>query len=91
MTDRKQAPAPPPELPLDERVRDLICEQLSVAPDEVTPEAGFIKDLNADSLDMVELTMAMEEEFGFEISEEQAERLQTVGDALAFIEKQLDS
>ena len=92
MTDKKQNPAvSTEELPLEERVRELICEQLSAAPDEVTMDASFVNDLNADSLDMVELTMAIEENFGFEISEEQAERLQTVGDAVAFIEQRLDS
>ena len=77
------------DLPVDERVRELICEQLSVAPDEVTPEATFVNDLNADSLDMVELMMALEESFGTDISEDEAERIQTVGDAVAFIEQRL--
>ncbi len=80
----------PEELPVDERVRELICEQLSVAPDEVTPEATFVGDLSADSLDMVELMMALEEQFGIDISEDQAERIQTVGDAVAFIEARMD-
>ncbi len=79
------------ELPTDERVREIICEQLSVAPDEVTPEATFVGDLSADSLDMVELMMALEEQFGIDISEDQAERIQTVGDAVAFIEQRIDS
>ena len=78
------------ELPVDERVRELICEQLSVSPDEVTPEATFVGDLSADSLDMVELMMALEEQFGIDISEDQAERIQTVGDAVAFIEQRID-
>lgn len=92
MTDKaKEAEgAPEPEeLPVDERVRELICEQLSVAPDEVTPEATFVGDLSADSLDMVELMMALEEQFGIDISEDQAERIQTVGDAVAFIEQRM--
>ncbi len=80
----------PEELPVDERVRELICEQLSVSPDEVTPEATFVGDLSADSLDMVELMMALEEQFGIDISEDQAERIQTVGDAVAFIEQRID-
>ncbi len=80
----------PEELPVDERVRELICEQLSVAPDEVTPEATFVGDLSADSLDMVELMMALEEQFGIDISEDQAERIQTVGDAVAFIEQRIN-
>ena len=78
------------ELPVDERVRELICEQLSVSPDEVTPEATFVGDLSADSLDMVELMMALEEQFGIDISEDQAERIQTVGDAVAFIEQRIN-
>ena len=80
----------PEELPVDERVRELICEQLSVSPDEVTPEATFVGDLSADSLDMVELMMALEEQFGIDISEDQAERIQTVGDAVAFIEARIN-
>ena len=80
----------PEELPVDERVRELICEQLSVSPDEVTPEATFVGDLSADSLDMVELMMALEEQFGMDISEDQAERIQTVGDAVAFIEQRIN-
>ena len=93
MTDKtKEADgAPEPEeLPVDERVRELICEQLSVSPDEVTPEATFVGDLSADSLDMVELMMALEEQFGIDISEDQAERIQTVGDAVAFIEQRIN-
>lgn len=93
MTDkaREAEGAPEPEeLPIDERVRELICEQLSVSPDEVTPEATFVGDLSADSLDMVELMMALEEQFGIDISEDQAERIQTVGDAVAFIEQRID-
>ncbi|MCY4628009.1 MAG: acyl carrier protein [Acidobacteria bacterium] len=93
MTDkaREAEGAPEPEeLPVDERVRELICEQLSVSPDEVTPEATFVGDLSADSLDMVELMMALEEQFGIDISEDQAERIQTVGDAVAFIEQRID-
>ena len=80
----------PEELPVDERVRELICEQLSVSPDEVRPEATFVGDLSADSLDMVELMMALEEQFGIDISEDQAERIQTVGDAVAFIEQRIN-
>ncbi len=78
------------ELPVDERVRELICEQLSVSPDEVSPEATFVGDLSADSLDMVELMMALEEQFEIDISEDQAERIQTVGDAVAFIEQRIN-
>ena len=92
MTDKtKEADGAPevPELPVDERVREIICEQLSVSADEVTPEATFVNDLSADSLDMVELMMALEEQFGIDISEDQAERIQTVGDAVAFIEQRM--
>lgn len=94
MTDKDRGPESAAEaepLPVDERVRELICEQLSVQPDEVTPEATFVNDLNADSLDMVELMMALEESFGTDISEDEAERIQTVGDAVAFIEQRLRS
>ena len=72
--------------PIDQRVKDIIVEQLGVKPDQVTPEAKFIEDLGADSLDTVELVMALEEEFGNEIPDEQAEKLQTVGDVIKYIE-----
>ena len=62
------------EKPIDQRVRDIIVEQLGVKPDQVTPEAKFIEDLGADSLDTVELIMALEEEFGIEVPDEQAEQ-----------------
>ncbi len=87
MTDKQPENAPEAEeLPIEERVRELICENLSVAPDEVTPQATFVGDMNADSLDMVELVMALEEAFGISISEDEAERIQTVADAVSFIE-----
>jgi acyl carrier protein len=69
-------------------VKDIIVEQLGVKPDQVTPEAKFIEDLGADSLDTVELVMALEEEFGNEIPDEQAEKLQSVGDVIKFVEDQ---
>lgn len=72
-----------------DRVRDLIVEQLGVAPEEVVPEASFIDDLGADSLDTVELVMAFEEEFGIEISDEEAEQMATVRDVMAYLEKKL--
>jgi len=75
--------------PTLERVKDIIVEQLGVNPDQVKPEARFIEDLSADSLDTVELVMALEEEFGTEIPDEDAEKLQTVGDAIKYIEERL--
>jgi len=68
-----------------QRVIEIIVEQLKVSPEEVTLEASFIDDLGADSLDLVELIMAMEEEFGLEISDEDAEKIQTVQDAVNYI------
>ena len=68
------------EKTIEQRVKDIIVEQLGVNADQVTPEAKFIEDLGADSLDTVELVMALEEEFGNEIPDEQAEKLQSVGD-----------
>ena len=72
---------------VQERVKEIIVEQLGVNPDQVTPEAKFIEDLGADSLDTVELVMAFEEEFGAEIPDEDAEKLQTVGDVIKYIEE----
>ncbi|MGH2348385.1 MAG: acyl carrier protein [bacterium] len=69
-----------------ERVKGIVVEQLNVAPDEVTAEASFIEDLGADSLDVVELVMALEEEFGVSIADEDAEKIVTVGDAVKYIE-----
>jgi acyl carrier protein len=73
--------------PIDQRVKDIIVEQLGVKPEQVTPEAKFIEDLGADSLDTVELVMALEEEFGIEVPDEQAEKLQSVGDVIKYIEE----
>ena len=73
--------------PIDQRVKDIIVEQLGVKPDQVAPEAKFIEDLGADSLDTVELIMALEEEFGIEVPDEQAEKLLTVGDVGKYIEE----
>lgn len=72
-----------------EKVKAIIVEQLQVDESEVTPEAHFIDDLGADSLDTVELVMALEEELGIEISDEDAEKLQTVGDVVSYIEENL--
>ena len=74
---------------LDTRVSELIVEQLGVSMEEVRPEASFIDDLGADSLDIVELVMAMEEEFDIEIPDEDAERIQTIGDATAYLKEKL--
>lgn len=74
------------EKSVEQRVKEIIVEQLGVKPDQVTPEARFIEDLGADSLDTVELVMALEEEFGQEIPDEEAEKLQTVGDVVKYIE-----
>jgi len=71
---------------IEERVKAIIVEQLGVNADQVTPEAKFIEDLGADSLDTVELVMALEEEFGNEIPDEQAEKLQSVGDVIRYVE-----
>jgi acyl carrier protein len=73
------------EKSIERRVIEIIVEQLGVSEEEVTPEAHFIDDLGADSLDLVELIMAMEEEFGMEISDEEAEKIQTVQDAIHYI------
>ena len=70
-----------------EKVKSIISEQLGVKQEEVTPEASFIDDLGADSLDTVELVMALEEEFGVEIPDEDAEKITTVGDAVRYIEE----
>ena len=71
---------------IDQRVKDIIVEQLGVKADQVTTEAKFIEDLGADSLDIVELIMALEEEFGHEIPAEEAEKLLTVGDVTRYVE-----
>jgi acyl carrier protein len=73
--------------PIEEKVKDIIVEQLGVNPEQVTPNASFIEDLGADSLDIVELVMAFEEEFSVEVPDEDAEKLQTVGDVVKYIEE----
>ncbi len=70
-----------------ERVQKIVIEHLGAEADKVKPEASFIDDLGADSLDTVELVMAFEEEFGIEIPDDAAETIQTVGDAVSFIDK----
>jgi acyl carrier protein len=71
---------------IEARVKEIICEQLGVSQEEVTPEASFIEDLGADSLDLVELVMALEEEYDIEVSDEDAEKIRTVRDVLGYIE-----
>jgi acyl carrier protein len=70
---------------MEEKVKKIVAEKLSVEPDEVVPEASFVDDLGADSLDLVELIMAMEETFDIEIPDEEAEKIQTVQDAMNYI------
>jgi acyl carrier protein len=69
----------------EQRVKEIIVEQLGVNEGEVKPEAKFVDDLGADSLDLVELVMALEEEYNMEISDEDAEKILTVGDAIEYI------
>jgi acyl carrier protein len=73
---------------VEERVRKIIAEKLSVDLEEVVPEASFVDDLGADSLDLVELIMSMEEEFDTDISDEDAEQITTVKDAIAYVNAQ---
>jgi len=73
----------------DNRVKEIIVEQLGVNESEVTPEAKFVDDLGADSLDLVELVMALEEEYNLEITDEDAEKIQTVGDAIEYIKSHM--
>lgn len=74
----------------EQEVIDIIVEQLGVDKDEVTSEKSFVEDLNADSLDLTELIMTFEERFGCEISEQEAEKLKTVGDVITFIKTRRD-
>ena len=74
---------------IDKRVKEIIVEQLGVNESEVNPEAKFVDDLGADSLDLVELVMALEEEYNMEITDEDAEKIQTVGDAIEYIKSHM--
>jgi len=71
-----------------DKVKEIVVQQLGVSPDQVSEDAKFIEDLGADSLDQVELGMAIDEEFGPDIPDEEAEKLTTVGDAIKYIEEQ---
>ena len=74
---------------IEDRVKKIIVEQLGVEEDDVTPEASFVEELGADSLDTVELVMAFEEEFDVEIPDEDAEKIQTVGRAIEYIKEKM--
>ncbi len=76
-----------PMADIESRIRDIIVNELGVEPSKVTTEASFVEDLGADSLDTVELVMAFEEEFGIEIPDEDAEKMETVGDAMKYLEE----
>lgn len=75
------------QMTIEDRLKKIIVEHLGAAPEAVTPEASFIDDLDADSLDTIEIVMAVEEEFGITISDDDAEHILTVGDAVKLIEK----
>lgn len=72
------------------QLKGIVAEQLAVDPDEVTMDASFVEDLNADSLDLVELIMELEEKFGVQVPDEVAEKIVTVGDAVDYIQEHLD-
>ncbi len=74
---------------LEDKIKEIIIEQLGVSAEEVVPEASFIDDLGADSLDIVELVMALEEEWGLEIPDDDAEKIQTIQDAITYIEERV--
>ncbi len=74
---------------IEEKMVEIIAKQLSVPKEKVVPEASFVDDLGADSLDLVELVMAMEEEYGIEIADEDAEKMQTVQDAINYIKEHM--
>ena len=76
---------------LENRVSEIIIEQLGISRDELVAKANFIDDLGADSLDIVELVMAMEEEFDIEIPDDDAEKIQTIGDAVSYVKGRLET
>jgi len=76
---------------LEDRVTDLIAEQLGISKDEAVANASFIDDLGADSLDIVELVMTLEEEFDLEIPDEDAERIQPIGDAISYLKERVEA
>jgi acyl carrier protein len=78
------------ETDLEQRISEMIIEQLGATKEEIVPEASFIDDLGADSLDIVELVMAMEETFDIEIPDDDAEKIQTIGDAVAYLRDRLE-
>jgi acyl carrier protein len=76
---------------LEERIAEIIVEQLGVSREEISPEASFVEDLGADSLDIVELVMAMEEEFDVEIPDDDAARIERIRDAVAYLKEKLEA
>ncbi len=74
---------------LEDRIKEIIADQLGVEQEKIVPEAKFVDDLGADSLDVVELIMAFEEEFGIEIPDEDAEKIQTVGDVISYLKEKV--
>jgi acyl carrier protein len=79
------------EMELEQRISEIVVEQLGVSRDDIDAESSFTDDLGADSLDLVELVMAMEEEFGVEIPEDDSEKLQTFGDVVAYLKEKLEA
>jgi acyl carrier protein len=76
---------------LEERIAEIIVEQLGVSREEISPDASFVEDLGADSLDIVELVMAMEEEFDVEIPDDDAARIERIRDAVAYLKEKLEA
>ena len=76
---------------LEDRIAEIIVEQLGVSREEISPDASFVEDLGADSLDIVELVMAMEEEFDVEIPDDDAARIERIRDAIAYLKQKLEA